>query len=79
MVAVEALPEVSFVVPSVIIDADHLSQYCDICGFKESKDVPFIYPQILTFGLMLEFMGNWGLLSLIGRSPNVQRRALALD
>ena len=38
MVAVEALPEVSFVVPSVIIDADHLSQYCDICGFKESKD-----------------------------------------
>ncbi len=58
MVAVEALPEVSFVVPSVIIDADHLSQYCDICGFKESKDVPFIYPQILTFGLMLEFMGS---------------------
>jgi acyl dehydratase len=58
MVAVEALPEVSFVVPSVIIDADRLSQYCDICGFKESKDVPFIYPQILTFGLMLEFMGS---------------------
>ena len=58
MVAVEALPEVSFVVPSVIVDADHLSQYCDICGFKESKDVPFIYPQILTFGLMLEFMGS---------------------
>ncbi len=58
MVAVEALPEVSFVVPSVIIDADHLSQYCDICGFKESKDAPFIYPQILTFGLMLEFMGS---------------------
>ena len=58
MVAVEALPEVSFVVPSVILDADHLSQYCDICGFKESKDVPFIYPQILTFGLMLEFMGS---------------------
>jgi acyl dehydratase len=58
MVAVEALPEVSFVVPSVIIDADHLRQYCDICGFKESKDVPFIYPQILTFGLMLEFMGS---------------------
>ena len=58
MVAVEALPEVSFVVPSVILDADHLSQYCDICGFKESNDVPFIYPQILTFGLMLEFMGS---------------------
>ena len=58
MVAVEALPEVSFVVPSVILDADHLSQYCNICGFKESKDVPFIYPQILTFGLMLEFMGS---------------------
>ena len=58
MVAIEALPEVSFVVPSVILDADHLSQYCDICGFKESKDVPFIYPQILTFGLMLEFMGS---------------------
>lgn len=56
--SVEALPEVSYVVPSVILDGEHLNKYRDVCGFKESQGVPLIYPQMLTFGLMMEFMGS---------------------
>ena len=58
IVSVEALPEVSYVAPSVILDADHLSRYLEVCGFKKSNHVPFIYPQVLTFDLMLEFLGS---------------------
>jgi hypothetical protein len=55
---VERLPRVTYVIPRAILDGAHLDQYRKVCGFKAAQGVPLIYPQMLTFPLVMEFLAS---------------------
>jgi MaoC like domain len=55
---VRELPEVNFVMPQVTLDGAHLAKYRSVCGFSAEQGVPLIYPQILAFPLMMQFMAS---------------------
>lgn len=55
---VKSLPKASYVRPEVVVDADHLAAYARLCGFTPEQGVPLIYPQMLTFPLMMEYMAS---------------------
>jgi len=56
--AVAALPEVTYVLPQVVLDAGHIARYAKVCGFSEAQGVPIIYPQLLTFPLVTAFLSS---------------------
>ena len=56
--AVQALPEVTLVRPSVALDPAHIARYAQVCGFKEAHGVPISYPQLLTFPLAMAFFAS---------------------
>ncbi len=55
---VTTLPEVCYVRPSVTLDAAHIARYAGICGFSDAHGVPLIYPQLLSFPLLMAFFGS---------------------
>ena len=55
---VDALPPVELVLPRVELNAQHIGQYSALCGFKVGQGVPLIYPQLLTFPLVMQFFGS---------------------
>lgn len=52
---VKTLPKVMYVRPSVVLDADHIAAYVQVCGLQPAHGVPVIYPQLLTFPLAMAF------------------------
>ena len=56
--AIKALSKVTYVRPSVVLDADHIASYARVCGLQEAHGVPVIYPQLLTFPLAMAFLGS---------------------
>jgi acyl dehydratase len=56
--AVTALPEVTYVRPQVVLDAEHIARYARVCGFADAHGVPITYPQLLTFPLVTAFLGS---------------------
>lgn len=55
---VEALPEVTYVRPQVVLDAVHVARYSSICGFSKEHGVPIIYLQMLSFPLVMALLGS---------------------
>ncbi len=55
---VESLPEVTYVIPRTTVDGAHLDKYRKVCGFTAAQGVPLIYPQMLTFPLVMQFMAS---------------------
>ncbi|MBK7003879.1 MAG: acyl dehydratase [Burkholderiales bacterium] len=55
---VKKLKPVTLVRPQVVLDAAHIARYNAICGFKAEQGVPLIYPQMLTFPLVMSFFGS---------------------
>jgi acyl dehydratase len=55
---VTALPEVTYVRPHVVLDAEHIARYAKVCGFADAHGVPVTYPQLLTFPLVTAFLGS---------------------
>ncbi|OYT91317.1 MAG: hypothetical protein CFE43_13865 [Burkholderiales bacterium PBB3] len=55
---VKALPKVLYVRPSVVLDAEHIAAYAQVCGLQTAHGVPVIYPQLLTFPLAMAFFGS---------------------
>jgi acyl dehydratase len=58
---VTSLPLVSLVLPRVVLDAQHIARYAEVCGFAPANDlkqVPLTYPQMLTFPLVMHYMGS---------------------
>lgn len=53
--AADRLPEVSYVRPRVVLDADHIARYRRVCGFAAAHGVPIVYPQLLAFPLLMAF------------------------
>ena len=76
-VSVEALPEICYVAPSVVLDDGCLKKYRALCGFKESQGVPFIFPQIMAFSLMMEFLGSqycpWSALGMVHLANRIEQ------
>ena len=56
---VNALAPVSLTLPRVVLDAQHIARYAEVCGFErasDAKQVPLTYPQMLTFPLVMHYM-----------------------
>jgi hypothetical protein len=56
-VAVDALPELTYVRPSVIIDAKRVKAYAQVCGFSEAHGVPMLVPHMDAFPLAMMLFG----------------------
>ena len=56
--AVMALPEITYVRPRVVLEAEHIGRYAALCGFAAVHGVPPTYPQLLTFPLVMQFIGS---------------------
>ena len=58
---VTSLPPVSLVLPRVVLDAQHIARYAEVCGFapaNDPKQAPLTYPQMLTFPLVMHYMSS---------------------
>lgn len=55
---VKTLAKVKYVRPSVVLDAEHIAAYAQVCGLQAAHGVPVIYPQLLTFPLAMAFFGS---------------------
>ncbi len=55
---VEQLPEVTLVRHNVVLDAAPIARYTALCGFTPAQGVPLIYPQMLTFALVMQYMNS---------------------
>lgn len=55
---VKKLPAQTLVRPSVVLDGAHIARYNAVCGFTSAQGVPLIYPQMLTFPLVMAFIGS---------------------
>ena len=55
-VAVDALPEVTYVRPSVTIDAKRVKAYAKVCGFTEAHGVPMLVPHMVGSCPLSRFM-----------------------
>ncbi len=55
---VEQLPEVTLVRHDLVLDAAHIARYTALCGFTPAQGVPLIYPQMLTFALVMQYMNS---------------------
>ena len=53
-----ALPDITYARPRVILQAEHIARYAALCGFRPAQGVPLTYPQLLTFPLVMEFVGS---------------------
>jgi acyl dehydratase len=55
---VKKLPPVTLVRPEVVLDGAHIAQYNALCGFTPAQGVPLLYPQLLTFPLVMSYVGS---------------------
>lgn len=52
---VKALPAITYVRPSVVLDGAAIAAYVKVCGYQAAHGVPLLYPQMLTFPLAMAF------------------------
>ena len=55
---VAELPAVRLVQNDVLLDARHIQRYTELCGFSPAQGVPLIYPQRLTFPLVMTYLNS---------------------
>jgi MaoC like domain len=55
---VEALPEVTYVRPRVVVDAKRVAAYAKVCGFSQAHGVPMLFPHIDAFPLAMMLFGS---------------------
>lgn len=76
--AIAALPEVSYVLPRVVIDPAQLARYGGVCGFSDAQGVPVVYPQMLSFPLVMAFFGSddcpWPALGTVHLANRIEQR-----
>ena len=76
--AIAALPEVSYVLPRVVIDPAHVASYARVCGYGDAPGVPVIYPQMLSFPLVMAFFGSddcpWPALGTVHLANRIEQR-----
>ncbi|MDE2401649.1 MAG: hypothetical protein KGL90_08290 [Burkholderiales bacterium] len=74
---IEALSEVTYVRPSVVLEEGPLASYSRVCGFSRAHGVPITYPQMLTFPLSMIFFGSkyypWPAMGTVHLGNNVRQ------
>lgn len=77
---VDALPEVAYVRPRVVVDAKRVASYARVCGFSRAHGVPMLFPHIDAFPLAMMLFGSrrfpWpamGLVHLANSAKLLQR------
>lgn len=55
---VEALPEVTYVRPRVVVDAKRVEAYAKVCGFSKAHGVPMLFPHLDAFPLAMMLFGS---------------------
>jgi acyl dehydratase len=55
---VKTLPKVALALPRVVLDAQHIARYGQLCGFSADHGVPLIYPQLLSFPLVTAYISS---------------------
>ena len=55
---VEALPEVTYVRPRVVVDAKRVAAYAKVCGFNKAHGVPMLFPHMDAFPLAMMLFGS---------------------
>ncbi len=74
---IEALPEVTYVRPRVVIQEAELAAYSRVCGFSRAHGVPVTYPQMLVFPLAMIFFGSkyfpWPAVGTVHLGNNVKQ------
>jgi len=75
---VAALPEVTYVRPQVVLEPAHVASYAKVCGFGEAQGVPFTYPQMLAFPLVMAFFGSadcpWPAMGTVHLGNRIEQR-----
>jgi hypothetical protein len=52
----ESLPDLTLHRRDVVVDAQHVAAYAEVCGFEPSQTLPFTYPHMLAFPLHMGIM-----------------------
>lgn len=55
---VEALPQITYVRPRVVVDAKQVVAYSKVCGFTKAHGVPMLYPHMQAFPLAMILFGT---------------------
>jgi acyl dehydratase len=55
---VEALPEITYVRPKVVVDKRQVAAYAKVCGFKKEHGVPMLVPHMEAFPLAMMLFGS---------------------
>ncbi len=78
--AVEALPQITYVRPRVVVDAKKLAAYSRVCGFSKAHGVPMLFTHIEAFPLAMILFANkafpWpgmGLVHLANQAKLIKR------
>ncbi|MBF7729575.1 MaoC family dehydratase [Pseudomonas sp. N040] len=75
---IDALPAVTLVSPAVQLDAGHIARYTALCGFSPAQGVPLIYPQLLTFPLVMTYLNSpdcpWPALGTVHLANRIEQR-----
>lgn len=76
--AVDALPDLSYARPKVVLDSAHIARYAGICGFRAEHGVPVTYPQLLVFPLVMAFFSSpecpWPGLGTVHLANSIEQR-----
>jgi acyl dehydratase len=72
------LPENGLTLPEVEVDREHLADYCRVCGFRLTDELPVTYPQVLSFPLAMRLMTDrefpFPLLGLVHITNRIEQR-----
>jgi len=75
---VDALPRVTYVRPRVVLESARIADYARVCGFGEAHGVPITYPQMLSFPLVMAFLGSadcpWPALGTVHLANSIEQR-----
>lgn len=74
---VHDLDPLQLVLPRVVVDPDQVAQYGALCGFNAAHGVPLIYPQLLTFPLVMAFVCSpdcpWSALGMVHLANHIEQ------
>jgi acyl dehydratase len=75
---VTQLQQVTYVIPRASLDGAHLAKYRAVCGFTPQQGVPLIYPQLLSFPLLMQFMASgycpWPAMGTVHLANRIEQR-----
>lgn len=78
-VAVDAMPAVTYVRPSVRVDARHVAAYAKVCGFTPAHGVPLTYLFTQAFPLAMMLFGSkacpWPAMGIVHLSNHILQHA----